>query len=304
MEIRLLVALGTVAVATLSVIPSAYAGTSRDALVDVAAPLFWDGQTGQRVGGSADRFELDDTPARGLSSWYHLSYVAGSDRLQVHDHNAATTTGADADIARSEGVAWQVAATIAGGAGPRQLPGWARPRTGAADGTSAGVLFALADVDLLTPGPLAGDLRVAGTGTIGSDGTVTAVRMVDAKVAAARLAGADVVFAPDFPVGETTATRVRSHTGQPAASRTVGDWLNTTGFEAAGRAAALQPGIALVQIDDVRQAMAWLCGRTGLAATCTLAHAAAAVPLAAARPASGPPSGSEAPRGPSAHPGV
>jgi len=297
------VALGTVAVATVSIVPFAYAGADRPALVDVAAPLFWDGQTGQRVGGSADRFELDDE-SFGLSSWYHLSYVVGSDRLQVHDHNAATTTGADADIARSERVAWQVATSIAGGAGPRQLPGWARPRTGAADGTSAGVLFALADLDLLTPGPLAGDLRVAGTGTIGSDGTVTPVRMVDAKVAAARLAGADVVFAPDFPVGDTTVTRVPSHTGQPAASRSIGEWLNTTGFEAAGRAAALQPGPALVQVDDVRQAMAWLCGRTGLAATCALAHAAAAIPLAAARPASVVPSGSEASRGPLAHPGV
>jgi hypothetical protein len=186
-----------------------------------------------------------------------------------------------------------VAATIAGGAGPRQLPGWARPRTGAADGTSAGVLFALADIDLLTPGSLAGDLRVAATGSIGSDGTVTAVRLVDAKVAAARLAAADVVFAPDFPTGAGPVTRVSSHGGEPTVDRAIGDWLNTGGFEAAGRAAASRSGTALVQIDDVRQALAWLCGRTGLRLTCDVARAAASVPLIVARPSlrSGAPAG-------------
>jgi hypothetical protein len=88
------------------------------------------------------------------------------------------------------------------------------------------------------------------------NGTVTAVRGVDAKLAAARLAGADLVFAPDFPAGAPAATRVLSHRGRPTADRPIGDWLNTLGFEAAGRTAPTRPGLALVQIDDVRQALA------------------------------------------------
>ena len=285
MRIRLLLALGTVVVATTAAVPPA--GAERRGFLDVAAPVFRDSQSGRRAGAGADRFELDDAGRMaGLSAWYHLSYVVGSDRIQVHDHNSATTTGADTDIARSERVAWQVAASIAGGAGPGQLPGWARPRTGVADGTSAGLLFALADVDLLTDGRLAADLRVAATGTIGFDGSVTPVRMVDAKVAAASLAGADVVFAPDFPAGMGPVTRVSSHVGDPTPGRTVGDWLNTTGFEAAGRKAAsgTRAGLVLGPVDDVRQAVAWLCGRTGLRPTCRLARTAASVPLASARP--------------------
>ena len=183
-------------------------------------------------------------------------------------------------------MAWHVARVVLGtgdGLAHRgERPAWATAHTGAVDGSSAGLLFTLADVDLLTAGRLAGDLRVAATGTIGSDGVVTTVRMVDAKVAAARLAGADVVFAPDFdgvpgPVGAVAAP----HAGALDAAPTIGEWLDTAGYEAAGRRA---PPHALVPVDDVRQALAWLCGRTGLAGTCTLAHAAAAVPPSSARP--------------------
>jgi hypothetical protein len=259
-------------------------------VADAPAPFFWDSQTKVRAGGGADRFELDDsTRMAGLSSWYHLAYIAGGQRLQVHDHNPATTTPPDADIAKSEGVSWHVATSILRRAGiddgTESLPAWARPRTGNADGASAGLLFALADLDLRTPGALARGLRLAATGTIGSDGSVTAVRMVDAKLAAARLAGADAVFATDFPGTSGEVTAVRSHLGHPTRDRSIGDWLNTDGFRAAGRAAAGHRGsVALVRVDDVRQALAWICGRTGAPATCALADAAAATPLLAARP--------------------
>ncbi len=175
---------------------------------------------------------------------------------------------------------------------PGEIPGWARPRTAQLDGPSAGLLYALADLDLLTPGRLAGSLRVAATGALGSDGVVTSVRMVEAKLAAARLARADVFFAPSMPAGEV-AVAVASHQGQPAADGAIGDWLNTAGYELAGRAASAHAGeIALVPVDDVRQALAWLCGRTQQPETCAVAHAAAAVPFDAARPY-GSPSSSE-----------
>ena len=77
---------------------------------------------------------------------------------------------------------------------------------------------------------------------------------------------------------------ITSHRGMLTGDRTIGDWLNTAGYEAAGRSAARQPAMALVPIDDVRQAVAWLCGRTQRAGTCALAHAAGAVAIADARP--------------------
>ncbi|HKA03353.1 MAG TPA: hypothetical protein VKD67_03460 [Acidimicrobiales bacterium] len=279
------ISLATAAPAVLAVAEPAQAA-DRSVAAEAPAPLFWDSQSHLRAGGSADRFEVDQAARMtGLSTWYHLSYVTGSDQLQVHDRNRPTTTTADSAIAKSQKVAWHVATSLVAGASG-DLPKWARARTGNADGTSAGLLFALAHLDLLTAGPLAGSLRVAATGSIGSDGTVTAVRMVDAKVAAARLAGADVVFAPDFPAGTGAVTSVPSHVGRPAADGPIGDWLNTAGFEAAGRAATAGSA-ALVQVDDVRQALAWLCGRTGRADTCSLAHAAAARPFSSARPGLG-----------------
>ena len=259
-------------------------------VVDVAAPFFWDRQRNERVGGRAYRFELDD-PGHGpdMSAWYYLAYVVGGDRVQVYEHNAPTTQGPDSAIAKSENIAWHVATTLLGQtsgiARPGEIPDWARPRTDNVEGSSAGLLYALADLDLLTPGRLAGELRVAATGSILGDGVITAVRHVDAKLAAARLSDPDVFFAPHIPPDSGAVTTVVYHQGERTADRTIGDWLNTAGYEHAGRIAATHPDIlALVPIHDIRQALSWLCGRTQRPATCTLADITAATPLPIARP--------------------
>ena len=75
------------------------------------------------------------------------------------------------------------------------------------------------------------------------------------------------------------------HQGQRTADRTIGDWLNTTGYEHAGRIAATHPDtLALVAVHDIRQALSWLCGRTQRPATCALAETVASTPLPIARP--------------------
>lgn len=63
-------------------------------------------------------------------------------------------------------------------------------------GPSAGTMFALAIVDRLTPGSLAGTAHVAGTGTISADGTVGVIGGIRQKIAGARRAGATVFLAP------------------------------------------------------------------------------------------------------------
>lgn len=63
-------------------------------------------------------------------------------------------------------------------------------------GPSAGTMFALAIVDKLTPGSLAGSTHVAGTGTIAADGTVGVIGGIRQKIAGARAAGATVFLAP------------------------------------------------------------------------------------------------------------
>lgn len=63
-------------------------------------------------------------------------------------------------------------------------------------GPSAGLMFALAVVDKLTPGPLAGKTFVAGTGTITPEGDVGAIGGIPFKMMRAKEAGASVFLVP------------------------------------------------------------------------------------------------------------
>lgn len=63
-------------------------------------------------------------------------------------------------------------------------------------GPSAGLMFALAIVDKLTPGSMTGDTFVAGTGEIATDGQVGPVGGVPLKMLRAREAGASVFLVP------------------------------------------------------------------------------------------------------------
>jgi len=63
-------------------------------------------------------------------------------------------------------------------------------------GPSAGLVFALAVIDKLTPGELTGGRLVAGTGTIASTGEVGPIQGIRFKMLAAREAGATVFLVP------------------------------------------------------------------------------------------------------------
>ncbi len=104
---------------------------------------------------------------------------------------------------------------------------------------------------------------------------------VEVKVAAAVLARPDVVFTPSpSELVENTTIIKSQHTRIPDLGSTVGEWLNVSGYEQAGRDAANHPGtIAFVVVHDVRQALAWLCGRTGDATTCAVARSSASIPI-------------------------
>jgi len=67
------------------------------------------------------------------------------------------------------------------------------PRIG---GPSAGLMFSLGVYDTLTPGPLTGGGRVAGTGEIAADGTVGAIGGIQQKIVGAREAGAQLFLVP------------------------------------------------------------------------------------------------------------
>jgi PDZ domain-containing protein len=63
-------------------------------------------------------------------------------------------------------------------------------------GPSAGLIFALAIYDTLTPGALVDGRHVAGTGEITADGTVDPIGGIQQKIAAASADGADLFLAP------------------------------------------------------------------------------------------------------------
>ncbi len=64
-------------------------------------------------------------------------------------------------------------------------------------GPSAGMMFTLGIYDTLTPGALTGGKKIAGTGTMGTDGAVGPIDGIAQKMAGARAAGAAWFLAPD-----------------------------------------------------------------------------------------------------------
>lgn len=63
-------------------------------------------------------------------------------------------------------------------------------------GPSAGLMFAVGIVDLLTPDDLAGGRTIAGTGSIDADGTVGPIGGIQQKLLGARRSGAEVFLVP------------------------------------------------------------------------------------------------------------
>jgi hypothetical protein len=255
-------------------------------VVDVPSPGFWDSEAGVGRGGQASRIELDDADLyQGMSTWYRLAYVNRGTRLQVFEHSAIATVGPESDMMRSETTAWRLANEVVEpenrSTASDQLPLWAHVRTGNTDGPSAGLMMTLAYIDLLTPGALVGDVRVAGTGGIGPDGIAFPVSGIDVKMATAMLTRPDVVFTTRAPTLTEHVTVVESqHTRIPADGYTVAEWLNVAGYEQAGHLAAGRPGtIPVVVVHDLRQALAWLCGRTDGASACAVAHRSAGIPI-------------------------
>jgi PDZ domain-containing protein len=69
-------------------------------------------------------------------------------------------------------------------------------------GPSAGMMFALGTYDLLTPGPLTGGQRIAGTGTIDYTGAVGPIGGIRQKLVGARNNGARWFLAPESDCDE------------------------------------------------------------------------------------------------------
>lgn len=82
-------------------------------------------------------------------------------------------------------------------------------QSGDIGGPSAGLMWTLGLVEVLTPGDLTGGRVVAGTGTIDIEGSVGPIGGITEKVVAAERAGAAVFFAPAPEAGEARAVAKR-----------------------------------------------------------------------------------------------
>lgn len=109
-------------------------------------------------------------------------------------------------------------------------------------GPSAGLIFALEIYNLLSEEDITRGYRIAGTGTIGPDGTVGVIGGIEHKVAAAHLAGADIFFAPQDYVPEPDSGF------EPI--------LNTS--DAKERARRLGADMDIVSVGTLRQALDYL----------------------------------------------
>jgi hypothetical protein len=277
-----------VLVGDISTASAAPAGDGNVPAIDVAAAHLWGAAAESRSGGQASRIELDDAGLSAtLSAWYRLAYVDGGTRLRVFEHYAVAIPDPDPDMIGSEMVAWRLANSVVGwtsaSRAPNQFPRWARLRTGNDTGGSGGLMFTLTYIDVLTPGALVGNLRVAGTGGVGPDGVVFPVSNLEIKVAAALLTRPDVIFTTRPPEQTEHVTIVESQlTRYPTDGFTPGEWLNVIGYQQAGRIAASDPGtVAVVVVHDLRQVLAWLCGRTESAIACAVARSSTSIPIGA-----------------------
>ena len=75
---------------------------------------------------------------------------------------------------------------------------------GRVGGSSAGLMFALALYDQLTPGSLTGGQKIAGTGKISADGLVGQIGGIQQKIAGAAKANATVLLVPELNCGQAT----------------------------------------------------------------------------------------------------
>lgn len=167
---------------------------------------------------------VPDSPAAGaLEVGDELVAVSGravDSPLAVSDALSGTTPGQSVSVAYRRGDQQGTAEVVLGASPDRKQgllgvrPG-VQPRAGDIrislgdiGGPSAGLMFALAVVDKLTPGELTGGRFVAGTGTITQDGGVGPIGGIPFKMRAAKDAGATTFLVPADNCSEAVSNAV------------------------------------------------------------------------------------------------
>jgi PDZ domain-containing protein len=109
-------------------------------------------------------------------------------------------------------------------------------------GPSAGMMFSLGIIDKLTPGPMTGGKKIAGTGTIDSSGEVGPIGGIQQKLVGARDAGAAWFLAPSDNCSEVAGhvpaglrvVRVSTLHEARVAVEAIGEGKDTSGLPTCG----------------------------------------------------------------------
>jgi hypothetical protein len=208
-----------------------------------------------------------DNPAR---LYDHTPYIHGNaTAADAHDSNvdaaeaAEAITGADVDLLDFT--------TAPGG------------------GSSAGITYTIAYLNVISDGAFTGNIRVAATGRLTSDGYVHPINAINEKMAAAHLADADVIFTPSTPDAEHLDTFSARHVGELFRARntgsTLGDERRLGNYHTWG---TTQPdGLDIVGIRHIADVAAYLCGN-GATYACEVADHYEDTIIGAPAPSDGP----------------
>ncbi len=172
---------------------------------------------------------VDGRPVSSLPSLKSALDEAGERGVTLQVERGGTSREVEVDTVRDEESGhWQLGVYL--------LPAYEFPIDVAFEldevgGPSAGLMLALGIVDELTPGSIAGDRHVAGTGTITPDGEVGPIGGIRQKLEGAAAAGAEVFLAPEDNCAEAqghvpdglTVVSVRTLDDAVTAARAVGD---------------------------------------------------------------------------------
>lgn len=210
------------------------------------------------IGGIAARIRTTDGVSLPGESYLVMATVGSAASARVFDATPFVHDGGQAaDVAESNLQAAEAAAAITGS------PISAIDLTSApGGGASAGLVYWITYLDLVTDGAFTAGLRVAATGELADEGYLAPVRAADEKLGAAAAAGLDVVFTSTQPSHAALNRHAERHVGHIHRSRHGQVTLhNERALDQFERWGATQPqGLDVVMVGHIADVAAYLCG--------------------------------------------
>jgi hypothetical protein len=214
--------------------------------------------TAEYTGGIAARLHTtDSTPSPG--NVFILMATPGSDSpAQLYDHTPYTHDNGTAADAHGSNIDAAAAAEAITSADIDLLDFTTAP----GGGPSAGITYTIAYLNVISNGAFTGNIRIAATGRLATNGYVRPINAINEKTAAANLADADVLFTPSTPDAQHLNTYSARHVGELFRARNTGTTLaderNLDSYHTWG--ATRPDGLDIVGIRHIADVAAYLCG--------------------------------------------